>query len=94
MSLPKVNTPVYETVLPSTGAVIKYRPFLVKEEKILLTAMEAEDDKVVSNAVNQIIKNCVQGIIDNGRSKKITIYPVKDPPMTRQGIARDRKSVV
>ncbi len=63
MSLPKVNTPVYETVLPSTGAVIKYRPFLVKEEKILLTAMEAEDDKVVSNAVNQIIKNCVQGNI-------------------------------
>ena len=63
MSLPKVNTPVYETVLPSTGTVIKYRPFLVKEEKILLTAMEAEDDKVVSNAVNQIIKNCVQGNI-------------------------------
>ena len=63
MSLPKVNVPVYEAILPSTGTVIKYRPFLVKEEKILLTAMEAEDEKVISDAVNQIIKNCVQGNI-------------------------------
>ena len=40
MSLPKLNVPVYETILPSTEKVIKYRPFLVKEEKVLLTAME------------------------------------------------------
>ena len=64
MSLPKVNTPVYETVLPSTEKVIKYRPFLVKEEKILLTAMEDGDEKVIFNAVKQIIKNCVQGELD------------------------------
>ena len=41
MALPKLNVPVYEAILPSTEKVIKYRPFLVKEEKILLTAMEA-----------------------------------------------------
>ena len=63
MSLPKLNTPVYEATLPSTNKVIKYRPFLVKEEKILLTAMEDGSEKTISNAVNQIIKNCVQGNI-------------------------------
>ena len=47
MSLPKLNTPVYEATLPSTNKVIKYRPFLVKEEKILLTAMEDGSEKTL-----------------------------------------------
>ena len=64
MALPKLNVPVYEAVLPSTEKVIKYRPFLVKEEKILLTAMESEDEKSISNAIKQIINNCVQGKLD------------------------------
>ena len=64
MSLPKLNVPVYEAMLPSTETVIKYRPFLVKEEKILLTAMESEDEKSISDAVKQIINNCVQGKLD------------------------------
>jgi hypothetical protein len=63
MSLPKLKAPVYEAILPSTEKVIKYRPFLVKEEKILLTAMEDGDEKVIFNAVKQIIKNCIQGNI-------------------------------
>ena len=64
MALPKLNVPVYEAVLPSTEKVIKYRPFLVKEEKILLTAMEDGNEKTIANAINQIIKNCVQGKIN------------------------------
>ena len=64
MSLPKLNVPVYEAILPSTETVIKYRPFLVKEEKILLTAMESEDEKSITGAVKQIINNCVQGKLD------------------------------
>tara|TARA_B100000029_G_scaffold515534_1_gene623107 strand:+ start:1284 stop:2018 length:735 start_codon:yes stop_codon:yes gene_type:complete len=64
MPLPKLNVPVYEAILPSTETVIKYRPFLVKEEKILLTAMESEDEKSISAAVKQIINNCVQGKLD------------------------------
>ena len=64
MSLPKLNVPVYEAILPSTETVIKYRPFLVKEEKILLTAMESEDEKSISIAIKQIINNCVQGTLD------------------------------
>ena len=64
MTLPKLNVPVYEAILPSTESVIKYRPFLVKEEKILLTAMESKDDKTITNAVKQIIGNCVQGELD------------------------------
>ena len=64
MSLPKLNVPVYETVLPSTEKVIKYRPFLVKEEKILLTAMEANDEKTMLPAVKQIINNCIVGKLD------------------------------
>ena len=64
MALPKLNVPVYEAILPSTETVIKYRPFLVKEEKILLTAMESEDNKSISVAIKQIINNCVQGTLD------------------------------
>ena len=63
MALPKLNVPVYEAVLPSTEKVIKYRPFLVKEEKLLLTAQESGEDAVLP-AVKQIIKNCVQGEVD------------------------------
>ena len=63
MALPKLNVPVYESVLPSTEKVIKYRPFLVKEEKLLLTAQESGEEAVLP-AVKQIIKNCVQGEID------------------------------
>ena len=64
MALPKLNVPVYEAVLPSTEKVIKYRPFLVKEEKILLTAMEAGEDSAMIPAVKQIINNCVEGNLD------------------------------
>ena len=63
MALPKLNVPVYEAILPSTEKVIKYRPFLVREEKLLLTAQESGEDAVLP-AVKQIIKNCVQGEID------------------------------
>ena len=59
MALPKLNVPVYETILPSTEKVVKYRPFLVREEKILLTAMESEDNTIITNAVKQILKNCI-----------------------------------
>ena len=64
MALPKLNVPVYDTVLPSTEKVIKYRPFLVKEEKILLTALEAGETEALSVAVKQIVNNCVQGELD------------------------------
>ena len=64
MALPKLNVPVYEAVLPSTEKVIKYRPFLVKEEKILLTALEADETKALAAAVKQIVNNCVQGELD------------------------------
>ena len=64
MSLPKLNVPVYETVLPSTEKVIKYRPFLVKEEKVLLTAMEDGKNDTMMNAVKQVLKNCIQSPLD------------------------------
>jgi len=59
MPLPKVNTPTYELVLPSSGRKIKYRPFLVREEKILIMALESEDMKQITNAVIEILNNCV-----------------------------------
>ena len=59
MPLPKVNTPTYELVLPSSGRKIKYRPFLVREEKILIMALESEDVKQITNAVIEILNNCV-----------------------------------
>jgi hypothetical protein len=58
MALPKVNTPTYELAVPSTDEKIKYRPFLVKEEKILLIAMEAQEQSGILNAVKDIVKSC------------------------------------
>ncbi len=60
MTLPKLSTPTYELVVPSTNKKIKYRPFLVKEEKILLLAMETEDENQMANAVKTILSNCIQ----------------------------------
>jgi hypothetical protein len=60
MPLPKIVTPTYELDLPSTGQTIKYRPFLVKEEKVLVLAMETEDTKQITNAVKTVIKNCIE----------------------------------
>ena len=59
MALPKIGYPTYELELPSTGKTIKYRPFLVKEEKVLLLALDSKDEKQVVNAVKDLIKNCV-----------------------------------
>ena len=60
MPLPKINTPTYELELPSTGKKIKYRPFLVREEKILLMALESEDMKQITDAVVSILSDCIQ----------------------------------
>tara|TARA_B100000287_G_scaffold239533_2_gene225242 strand:+ start:2649 stop:3371 length:723 start_codon:yes stop_codon:yes gene_type:complete len=59
MPLPKINTPTYELALPSTGKKVRYRPFLVKEEKILIMALESEDMKQISNSVVQILNDCI-----------------------------------
>ena len=59
MPLPKIATPTYELVIPSTKKKIKYRPFLVKEEKVLIVAMESEDTKQIASAVKDVIKNCI-----------------------------------
>ena len=59
MPLPKITTPTYELELPSTGKPIKYRPFLVKEEKVLVIALESEDNKQITNAIKSVLRNCV-----------------------------------
>ena len=59
MPLPKIATPTYELELPSTGETIQYRPFLVKEEKVLVIALESEDTKQITTAIKSVIKNCV-----------------------------------
>jgi hypothetical protein len=59
MPLPKIATPTYELVLPSTEETIQYRPFLVKEEKLLVIALESEDNKQITTAIKAVLKNCV-----------------------------------
>jgi len=59
MTLPKINAPTYELTLPSSDRKIKYRPFLVKEEKLLIIAMESENLKEIATAVKQVISNCI-----------------------------------
>ena len=59
MPLPTISTPTYELVLPSSNRKIKFRPFLVKEEKILILAMESQDTKQIANAVKNVIAHCI-----------------------------------
>ena len=60
MPLPKISTPTYELELPSSGQSVKYRPFLVKEEKVLVIALESEDNKQITNAIKAVLKSCIQ----------------------------------
>ena len=73
MPLPKITTPTYELVLPSTGKKIKYRPFLVKEEKILILALESENIKQITTSIKSILKECIQT-----RGVKIDSLPIFD----------------
>jgi hypothetical protein len=59
MPLPKIATPTYELELPSTGKIIKYRPFLVKEEKVLILALESQDVKQITLAIKSVLKDCI-----------------------------------
>ena len=59
MPLPKIATPTYELELPSSGQSIQYSPFLVKEEKVLVIALESEDNKQITTAIKAVLKNCV-----------------------------------
>ena len=62
--LPKLVTPKYDMIVPSTGESITYRPYVVKEEKILLIAMETESEIAIEKAVQDIIKACVESPIN------------------------------
>jgi len=73
MPLPTIVTPSYELELPSTGKKIKYRPFLVKEEKLLVLALETENPKDISTAIKTVLKNCIQS-----RGVKVESLPTFD----------------
>jgi hypothetical protein len=64
MALPKLEAPIFELTLPSTESPIRYRPFLVKEQKILLIAMESESETDMTNAIKQIVNNCAVDKVD------------------------------
>ena len=64
MALPKLNTPTYSLVLPSTGEEIKFRPFLVKEQKLLMLAQESEDNKEMLDTVVKIVSSCTFNKVD------------------------------
>ena len=73
MPLPTIATPTYSLELPSTKKTIKYRPFLVKEEKLLVLALETESQKEITTAVKSVIKNCIQT-----RGVKVETLPTFD----------------
>ena len=64
MALPKLNTPTYSLVLPSTGEEVKFRPFLVKEQKLLMLAQESEDNKEMLDTVVKIVSSCTFNKVD------------------------------
>ena len=75
MPLPKINTPTFELELPSTGKKVKYRPFLVKEEKILVMAMESEDAKQITDAIVQILNDCI--LTRGVKVDKLSIFDIE-----------------
>jgi hypothetical protein len=74
MALPKIQTPIFELNLPSTGQSIKYRPFLVKEQKILLMAMESGETSSILTAVKQIVNNCA---VEELETEKLPIFDLE-----------------
>ena len=64
MALPINETPVYTLMLPSTKAKVKYRPFLIKEEKALLIAQQSEDTTVMVDTLKQVVKSCLKDEVD------------------------------
>ena len=74
MALPKLNTARYETTIPSTGRAVEYRPYLVKEEKILMIALESQDQQAVLRAVKDVIESCVFDDID---VTKLAIFDIE-----------------
>src|SRR6056300_953333 len=74
MSLPSLGTPEFHTTIPSTGQEIAYRPFLVKEEKILLMAMEGEDDREIQHAILTILEDCIITDVD---VNKLAVFDIE-----------------
>jgi len=64
MALPKLETPTYEMEVPSTKEKVKFRPFLVKEQKMLMIAQESKDANMMANTMCQLIESCVEGMKD------------------------------
>ena len=75
MPLPKINTPTYDLTLPSSGKKIKYRPFLVREEKILVMAMESEDMTEITNAIVQILSDCI--LTENIKVESLATFDIE-----------------
>ena len=75
MPLPKINTPTYDLTLPSTGKKIKYRPFLVREEKILIMAMESEDMTEITNSIVQILTDCI--LTENVKVETLSTFDIE-----------------
>jgi len=75
MPLPKINTPTYEMTLPSTGKKIKYRPFLVREEKILILAMESENMTDITNSIIQILSDCI--LTENIKIESLATFDIE-----------------
>ena len=73
--LPKLDIPIYETTLISTGKTIKFRPFLVKEQKIFLMASQSEDSKEVINSIKQVLSNCV---VDDTDVSKLPFFDLEN----------------
>jgi hypothetical protein len=75
MALPKLQTPIFELTLPSTGQSVQYRPFLVREQKILLLALESRESSEMLRAIKQIITNCC--ITDNVNVDKLPMFDLE-----------------
>lgn len=74
MALPQLNVPKYELSVPSTGEKVKYRPYLVKEEKVLMMALESQDEKQMIESIKDLISSCTDGVL---RVNKLSMFDLE-----------------
>ena len=91
MALPKLDTPTYELQLPSTDETIKYRPFLVKEQKVLMMAQESDDETQITNAMMQLVSSCTFGKVDAATAP---IFDVEHIFLKLRGVSVGQKVTV
>ena len=94
MALPRIDTPTYQTQLPSTGETLQYRPFLVKEQKVIMMAQESQDKIQMMSSMIHLVSSCTFNKIDVAKLPKPTINITEDLRKNPEAVVKQFKGAV